>query len=168
MSNTLHYGKIKKIQTIGVQMLSFFFIAAAVVFVDLLSKIFVVRYMGLNESIPIIKNIFHLTYVQNPGAAFGILAYRTGFFVLAALIVVSFIIIYLRHLPQGHSMLRFALALQLGGVLGNLIDRLRLGYVIDFLDFRVWPVFNLADIAIVIGIGLLILDLARSPRKKGI
>ena len=82
--------------------------------------------------------------------------------------VVLLIFVFLRHLPKEQKLLRAALVLQLGGATGNLIDRVRLGYVIDFFDLRVWPVFNVADIAIVFGVGLLILDLTRNAREKGV
>lgn len=131
-------------------------------------KFFVMRSMDLHQSIAVLPNIFHITYVHNYGAAFGLLAHRTGFFVLVALAVVAVIIICLRHIPKEHKLMRYALALQLGGALGNLVDRVRFGYVVDFFDFRVWPVFNVADIAIVAGIGFLILDLARTPREERI
>ncbi len=146
----------------------FFLPALAVLVADQLSKYFVVLLMQPNQSIPVINNIFHLTFVRNYGAAFGILAHRTGFFVLVTIVVVILILVYHRHIPQEYPYLRLALALQFGGALGNLFDRVRLGYVVDFLDFRVWPVFNVADMALVIGIGLLLLDLVRSSREKGI
>jgi signal peptidase II len=147
----------------------FFLIALAVLATDQISKFFVVQLMQPNQSIPVIQNIFHITYVRNFGAAFGILPHRTILFVLVSLSVAFLILLFYRHIPPGHQYLRIALALQFGGALGNnLFDRLRLGYVVDFLDFQFWPVFNVADMAIVIGIGLLILDIARSPREKGI
>lgn len=143
-------------------------IAVSIIFLDQITKLAVIRAMSVNQSIPVIPNIFHLTYVQNFGAAFGILAHRIGFFIVVTVAVVLLILIFLRHVPGEHTLLRAALALQLGGALGNLVDRIRLGYVVDFLDFRIWPVFNVADIAIVTGIGLLILDMARSTREEGI
>ena len=147
----------------------FFLIALAVLAADQISKYFIVQLMEPHQSIPIIENIFHITYVRNFGAAFGLLPNRTILFVLVSLSVAFLILLFHRQIPPGHPYLRIALALQFGGALGNnLFDRLRLGYVVDFLDFQVWPVFNVADMAIVAGIGLLILDLARSPREKGI
>ncbi|MBT9169163.1 MAG: Lipoprotein signal peptidase [Syntrophomonadaceae bacterium] len=142
-------------------------IAVLVVLFDQLSKLLVVNTMSLNQSIPVIPNVFHITYVHNFGAAFGLLAHRTGFFILVAVAVVLLLLAFLRYLPKEQKLLRVALVLQLGGAAGNLIDRVRVGYVIDFFDFRVWPVFNVADIAIVFGIGLLILDLTRNAREKG-
>jgi len=142
-------------------------IALLIILIDQLTKLLVVNTMSQNESIPVINNIFHITYVHNFGAAFGLLAHRTGFFILVTVVVLLFILTFLRYLPKEQKLLRAALVLQLGGASGNLIDRVRVGYVIDFFDFRVWPVFNVADIAIVFGIGLLILDLARNAREKG-
>ncbi|MBT9140599.1 MAG: Lipoprotein signal peptidase [Dehalococcoidia bacterium] len=142
-------------------------IAVLVILFDQLSKLLVVNTMSLNQSIPVIPNVFHITYVHNFGAAFGLLAHRTGFFILVAVAVVLLLLAFLRYLPKEQKLLRAALVLQLGGVAGNLIDRVRVGYVIDFFDFRVWPVFNVADIAIVFGIGLLILDLTSNAREKG-
>lgn len=124
--------------------------------------------MSLNQSIPVITNVFHITYVHNFGAAFGLFVHRTGFFIFVTTVVVLLIFVFLRHLPKEQKLLRAALVLQLGGAMGNLIDRVRLGYVIDFFDLRVWPVFNVADIAIVFGVGLLILDLTRNAREKGV
>jgi len=145
----------------------FLLIALFVVAADQLSKFFVILHMQPNQSIPIISNVFHLTYVKNPGAAFGILAGRTGIFVFITIIAVILIVIFYKHIPEGHTLLKVALSLQLGGAVGNLIDRIRLdGYVTDFLDFRIWPVFNLADTAIFLGIGLLFLDLVIISRGK--
>ena len=124
--------------------------------------------MNLHDSIAVIPGVFYITYVKNYGAAFGILAHRTGLFVIITVLVVLLIVYFLRQLPKDQKLLRIALVLQLGGALGNLVDRLLYGFVIDFLDFRFWPVFNVADIAIVAGIGLFILDLARTVREKGI
>jgi len=130
-------------------------IAVLIIFADQLSKYFVTSLMQAGESIPLIENFLHLTYVRNPGAAFGMLPYQKIFFIVITVVVVIFIIYYYRLLSADHRLLRFSLALLLGGAIGNLIDRLRSGYVIDFIDFKIWPpVFNIADSAIVIGIGL--------------
>jgi signal peptidase II len=128
-------------------------IVAFVAGLDQLSKFMVVSLMETGQSIPVIDNFFYITYVRNPGAAFGMLPYRTAFFVIVTLLVMGFIIYYYRTLPAGFSLLRLGLAMQLGGALGNLIDRVRSTYVVDFIDFRIFPpVFNLADTAIVTGI----------------
>ncbi|NMB35279.1 MAG: signal peptidase II [Firmicutes bacterium] len=122
---------------------------------DQLSKFWVGRVFMLGESRPLLPGIFHLTYVRNPGGAFGLLAHKTSFFIVASLLVIFLIIFGGRYLKTHFFLSRLALALLLGGVLGNLGDRLRTGYVIDFLDFRFWPVFNFADVALVLGIFLL-------------
>ena len=96
-----------------------------------------------------------ITYVTNTGAAFGLFQDQGSFFVVIAVIVVAAIILYYRHLPTGQWWIKISLGLQLGGALGNLLDRLRLGYVVDFIDFKIWPVFNLADSSIVIGVAIL-------------
>lgn len=130
-----------------------FLIVAAVVGIDQLSKLTVSTLMDMGQSIPVINNLFYITYVRNPGAAFGLLPYRTVFLVLVTLAVLAFILYYYRTLPPGNTLLRFGLALQMGGAIGNLIDRVRITYVVDFISISFFPpVFNLADTAIVTGI----------------
>ena len=108
------------------------------------------------HSFPIIPSILHLTHVQNTGAAFGIFqGYPQAFAVLAAVVAVWVVVELTRKRPRAWPA-DTGLLLILGGSLGNLIDRIRFGYVIDFIDVRVWPVFNLADSAITIGVGLLL------------
>jgi signal peptidase II len=87
-------------------------------------------------------------------------------FVVIAVIVVAAIIFYYRHLPTGQWWIKVSLGLQLGGALGNLLDRLRQGYVIDFIDFKIWPVFNLADSSIVVGVAILAYYLLRERDEK--
>jgi signal peptidase II len=111
------------------------------------------------ETLPLIPDIFHITYVRNPGAAFGIFAEHTPVFIAVSLLMVGIIILGGHYLSGRYFLIRLAFALLLGGALGNLSDRLRVGSVIDFIDFRFWPVFNLADIALVIGIVLLIFSM---------
>ena len=107
-----------------------------------------------------------VTHVTNTGAAFGLFPDQGSLFVIIAVIVVAAIIFYYRHLPAGQWWIKVSLGLQLGGALGNLLDRLRLGYVIDFIDFKIWPVFNLADSAIVIGVAILAYYLLRDRGEK--
>ncbi len=145
----------------------FYFIVFSVLILDQVSKIFVVSRMEMFESIPVINNIFHITLLPNYGAAFGILPHQRGFFIGATLLVIVVIIFYIRQVPPQYKYLRLGLALQLGGAIGNLVDRIRLGYVIDFFDFRIWPVFNIADMAIVIGVCLLAIDLLKMTTEKG-
>jgi signal peptidase II len=116
--------------------------------------------------VPFVGDYLRLTYVENRGAAFGLLQNQTVFFVLVGVIVVGVIAASYRYLPRSGFRLHLALGLQLGGAIGNLIDRVRQGYVVDFVDFGYqsnwWPVFNVADSAIVIGVALLALN-ALSP-----
>lgn len=142
-----------------------FIIAALIVAVDQFTKYLITAMMETGQSIAIINNFLYITYVQNPGAAFGMLPYQTIFFVVITAVVIVFIIFYYRMLTDDHKWLRIALALQLGGALGNLIDRVaRSGYVIDFINFTIWPpVFNLADSALVIGIGIFLIAFWQDP-----
>ncbi|MDW7738724.1 MAG: signal peptidase II [Bacillota bacterium] len=145
-----------------------FIIAAVMVLFDQFTKYLITTYMEIGQSIKIIENFLYITYVRNPGAAFGMFPYQTVVFVIITIIVVLFIIFYYRVLAEDHFWLRLGLALQLGGALGNLIDRLREGYVIDFINFTIWPpVFNVADSAIVIGIGIFLIAFWRDSALKG-
>ena len=104
------------------------------------------------ESTPVIGGIFHITYVLNPGAAFGLLENQTWFFILSAVAIsVAFLWHYPR-LKKECGFLHYGCVALVAGAMGNLIDRMKTGLVVDFLDFRIWPVFNLADIAIVLGV----------------
>ena len=111
--------------------------------------------MQLGESIPP-DGFFRLTYVTNTGAAFGLFPDQAIPLTLTAAVGVIALLLHYRWGISDSLWLKSSLGLQLGGALGNLIDRLRFGHVIDFLDFRVWPVFNLADSAIVVGAIVLI------------
>ena len=132
-------------------MLAVYLIGLLVLFFDQLTKFWVQNSMLPRDSIPLIPGVFHLTYVQNTGAAFGFLRGKTLFFIVVAVLVLGFIIFLAPRLSREKPLLGLVFGLLLGGALGNLIDRIRFGYVIDFLDFRVWPVFNIADMAIVVG-----------------
>lgn len=143
------------------------FIALTTLILDQLTKYLVVQNMEVSQSIPIIPQIFHLTFVKNVGAAFGILANRIPFFIIVGVAAIILIILFYFKLKAENRLLRIALALVLGGALGNLLDRVRLGYVVDFFDFRIWPVFNVADCAIVIGMVLVIWEILRNPEQLG-
>lgn len=132
----------------------------AIIFIDQLSKYFITRSLLPYQSLPVLKNIFHLTLVQNSGIAFGLFKNQAIFYLFLPVVAITwlFYILFFSTDNQGFSKLYYvALTLILGGAIGNLIDRLRLGFVIDFLDFRIWPVFNLADSAITIGVAIIIL-----------
>ncbi|HHW54179.1 MAG: signal peptidase II [bacterium] len=136
-----------------------YLIGLLVLFFDQLTKFWVQNSMLPRDSIPLIPGVFHLTYVQNTGAAFGFLRGKTLFFIVVAVLVLGFIIFLAPRLSREKPLLGLVFGLLLGGALGNLIDRIRFGYVIDFLDFRVWPVFNIADMAIVVGVCFLIWEI---------
>lgn len=143
-------------------------IAALVFVADQASKFLVLRYLPLGESwnpIPALRGLVSVTHVVNSGAAFGLFPDRGMLFLIIAIVVVVAIVAYYRYLPTDQILVRASLGLQLGGALGNLFDRLKFGYVIDFIDFKIWPVFNLADSAIVIGVVILAFHLLREPEK---
>lgn len=126
---------------------------------DQLVKHIVTENMHLGESIPMIKGIFHITFVLNPGAAFGMFEHKRWVFIMAAVVVVLVTGIFYSRLKKESTRMQTGTGLLLGGAVGNLADRIQTGLVVDFLDFRVWPVFNIADIAICLGAGILILDM---------
>lgn len=134
-------------------------IGILVFIIDQLVKHLVVSTMHLGQSLPVIKGIFHITYVLNPGAAFGMLEHQRWFFILVALAAVLLGAAFYKKLQQESFLMRSGAGLMLGGAVGNLADRIQSGLVVDFLDFRIWPVFNIADIAICAGAGILIFDI---------
>ena len=111
--------------------------------------------MPLNESIKVIKGVFQLTLLHNRGAAFGILRNKVPLFIITSLAALVLIYLNLRNNKRAKRLYIVALSLVAAGAIGNLIDRFCFGYVIDFLDFRIWPVFNIADSSITIGAILL-------------
>ncbi len=122
--------------------------------------VFVARF-EVGESLAVIPGVFHLTRVENTGAAFGFLSGSVGLLVLFSLVCVAFLFKFV--LSRGTPpYLAAVFSLVLGGALGNLYDRLRFGHVVDYLDFRVWPVFNLADVAITAGAALAVLYLLKN------
>ncbi len=144
----------------------FFAVILATFLIDQVSKAAVQSLMFLGESIPVAPPFFHLTYIMNPGAAFGLLAYQTPLFIAVGVLLVIGVLAVYRKIPAEKALVRYGLGLVLGGALGNLADRLRYGRVVDFLDFRVWPVFNLADAAIFIGACLLVWELLKDGSWK--
>lgn len=134
-------------------------IGILVFIIDQLVKHLVVSTMHLGQSLPLIKGIFHITYVLNPGAAFGMLEHQRWFFIVVALAAVLLGVAFYKKLQQESFLMRSGAGLLLGGAVGNLADRIQSGLVVDFLDFRIWPVFNIADIAICAGAGILIFDI---------
>lgn len=124
----------------------------------------VVRLKG-NPSVPVIRGFFSLTYVENTGAAFGLFKGQQGMFIAMAVLTVFIILFYLSLTEEDEWMIRSALVLILAGAVGNLIDRIAFGYVIDFFHLHYksfsWPVFNLADVCIDVGVGLILIDVIR-------
>jgi signal peptidase II len=137
---------------------------------DRLTKIWAVTHLSLYQTIPVLKNIFHITLVHNRGAAFGILKNQVPFFIVASVCAVVMIVYHLKKdaslSSRKLSLYTFSLGLILAGAAGNLVDRVSLGYVVDFLDFRVWPVFNVADSAITVGAVLLGVALLREEVRE--
>ncbi|KKC29897.1 lipoprotein signal peptidase [Caldanaerobacter subterraneus subsp. pacificus DSM 12653] len=126
-------------------------IVVFVVFLDQFTKYLAAKYLMPVGSYPVIKHFFHLTYVENRGAAFGMLQNKTLFFIVITVVVGIVLIYSMIKLPE-NSLYNYTLAMILGGAIGNLIDRVRLGYVVDFIDFKFFPaVFNIADSFIVVG-----------------
>ena len=136
---------------------------------DLLTKHMVDTHLHYGDKKPIIEGFFYLTHVRNPGAAFGLFAtapaaMRLTFFIGISVLAIGVVLSFFRRLAPGDRLSALALGMILGGALGNLVDRIRYGEVIDFLHFRLWkgyswPDFNFADSFIVVGVGLLILEL---------
>lgn len=148
--------------------MTFYLIAVAIILLDQATKQVIVRALRLGQGVPIIPGFFDIVFVMNPGAAFSFLAtlpdsVRNPFFIIVSVTAVILIIVYhTRHLQQ-HALASLSLSLILGGAVGNLIDRLRYGMVVDFLLVHVyqyhWPAFNVADSAISVGVGLMLLDM---------
>ena len=131
--------------------------AFIIVLIDQITKFLIKINFQLNQSLPLIKNIFHLTYIRNFGAGFGILQQQKWILIFISIIVIGVIFYYLDRIKDKEKFLQVIVGLVLGGTIGNLIDRVAYGFVVDFLDFRIWPVFNFADSFVTIGvIGLII------------
>jgi signal peptidase II len=139
------------------------FLAFTVVICDQLSKAILSKILTPGESFSVIRGILHLTLVYNRGAAFGLFPQATLYLIVISVIIIISIIRYSSRIKKKRGCIpgknivaiSWGLGLILGGATSNLIDRLRFGYVIDFLDFRIWPVFNIADSAITIGAAVL-------------
>ena len=121
------------------------------VLIDQLVKCYVERTMLPGESIPVAAQVFHITYVLNPGAAFGIFRHQQWLFLVTAMVFCGFFFVFYRRLCRSGRLIHYGSVAFAAGAVSNLIDRIRTGHVIDFFDFRIWPVFNVADIAIVLG-----------------
>lgn len=139
-------------------------ITSLVIVIDRIAKFLIFNNLFEGQSVEVIPKIFHITLVLNTGTVFGLFKDRNQFFIVASFIVIALIVIYVWFGKNRDLVILSALGLILGGAIGNLIDRLVFGYIIDFLDFRIWPVFNIADSSITVGAGTLILKLFLSKR----
>lgn len=148
--------------------LFYYLIAIAVAVIDQLTKYVVAKNMEIGESIPLIEGVFHFTSHRNMGAAFGILQNQRWLFIIITIAVVVGIVWSLSRIGKSQPRVSFALSLVLGGAVGNFIDRLLTGQVVDFFDFVLirFPIFNVADTAITIGVALLLIDTLLQGRKK--
>jgi signal peptidase II len=152
-------------------------ISAVVILLDLWTKWLVVQRIDLHEAVPVIPNFFQLVHVRNTGAAFGIGANASSRIIplllnLGAIAVFCVVVVYALRSAVTDRLLQTGLHLILGGAIGNLLDRFRFGYVVDFLDVFTgthhWPAFNVADSAICIGIALLFLDMRKKPETENV
>ena len=125
---------------------------------DQLTKLLAVHYLSSVDTVPVLQNVFHLTLVYNTGIAFGFFRHSQAILLGAITLSLIFLLIwgvrsFKKNSGPSQKFQSFALALILGGAIGNWLDRVRIGSVVDFFDFRIWPVFNVADSAITIGVG---------------
>jgi signal peptidase II len=150
-------------------------LSLSTVALDQISKVQIMQTMRLHESIPVVSEFFSLTYIRNPGAAFGLLAssgqtFRLIFFGLTSVFALGLLGMIFYRLRQDDWVGQLSIAGILGGAIGNLLDRVRFGEVIDFLDFYVngyhWPAFNVADAAISVGVFFLILHFALEKKEE--
>jgi signal peptidase II len=150
--------------------LRFFFVVAVTVLLDQISKAIVLKFFPLYENLEVIPGFFSITHIRNTGGAFGLLAgqatgVRTFFFLGMSGLALGVVVYLHAKLAKGKPWVTVAFSLVFGGAVGNLIDRIRFGEVIDFLDFYVgtihWPAFNVADSAITIGVGILCISVLR-------
>ena len=147
-------------------------LSAVIILLDIWTKSLVLARIGLHEAVPVIPNFFQIVHVRNTGAAFGLGANASSKLVpillnVGAIAVFCVVVVYALRSAVKDRLLQTGLHLILGGAIGNLLDRFRFGYVVDFLDVYVgrhhWPAFNVADSAICIGIALLFFDMRKKP-----
>ncbi len=145
--------------------LPLFLIALSVIGVDQLTKYLIRAKMEMGQSIPN-ECVVGLHYTTNTGGAFGLFANQTFLLTMAAVVGIAVLVLYLRYLPPRSTLLKVGLGLDLGGAVGNLVDRVRFGEVTDFLKLGPWPVFNLADSAIVVGTFLVAFYLLFAAKRR--
>lgn len=167
----------------------FILLAVLIVALDQISKSIVTHHFLPGQSEPVLGNFFRLTYILNPGGVFGSQLGGSLFYLIVSILAIAFTLIFFIRTEASQPLVRFGLAVILGGALGNIIDRIRLGKVIDFLDFNIpdinfpslnlglfklpgfyldrWPIFNLADAAITVGAILIFMQIIISRKKAG-
>ncbi|PYZ93916.1 signal peptidase II [Salipaludibacillus keqinensis] len=149
----------------------YYFIAVAVIILDQFTKWLVVEYMELRESIPLIENVLYLTSHRNAGAAFGILQGQLWLFFIATVVVIGVVTYYIQKYTKGEPWFGVSLGLVLGGAIGNFIDRILEGAVVDFIDVYIFaynfPIFNVADSALVVGVIMLMIHVFKEEKKQG-
>ena len=138
----------------------FFLVTIFVIVVDQITKLVVRNTFELKQSLPVIKGFFHLTYTLNTGSGFSLLKDQNTALIWVSILILCIILYYYDKISD-NKVTAISVALIVGGAIGNLIDRLILGGVIDFFDFIIWPVFNIADSAITIGVFILLIYLFR-------
>lgn len=152
-------------------MLRYYIIALVIIALDQFTKWLVIKNMELRESILIIENLLYITSHRNPGAAWGILPGQMWLFYIATVIVVAVLIYYIQSQSKGKPWFGIPLGLVLGGAIGNFIDRVRMGEVVDFIDVYIFtynfPIFNVADSALVVGVIMLIIHVFLEEKKQG-
>lgn len=146
--------------------LRYYLTSFLVLAVDRLTKFFIMQHMVEGESIAIAAPFLYLTYVRNTGAAFGLLKGRSQLLAVLALLGVGLAAWQWKGIISQSSRVKWGVSLALSGALGNMIDRFVYGAVVDFLDVRIWPIFNVADIAIVCGVILLFWEVLTHDRKE--
>lgn len=139
-------------------------ISSCIMALDQFTKFLVQSRMNFGSSIVVIKGLLDISYVTNDGAAFGLFRGWNPIFIMVTFIAIVFIFVYYRQFKDDLWM-RIALGFLLGGAVGNLIDRIRINQVIDFINFRWWPSFNVADISVCIGAGMLLIRIIRDEGK---
>ena len=142
-----------------------YYLFIGIILLDQIIKHIVIENMRAGETIPIIQNAFHITYILNPGAAFGILENARIFFIIVTFFVLAIGFYVFPKLKKQEKFIRYGSIFLLAGAVGNLIDRIQNGLVVDFIDFRIWPVFNIADIAICLGAFLVVYSVIRSKEE---
>ncbi|MDD5772221.1 MAG: signal peptidase II [bacterium] len=133
----------------------FYILGIILIIIDQVTKLLITDKLDLGQSIPVIDGILHFTYVRNPGIAFGLFPKMNIIIIILSIVTIFLLFSIYRKTNSGNLWIRTALIFIVSGAAGNLLDRIQYNVVIDFIDFRVWPVFNLADAFIVIGVVIL-------------